>query len=234
MTDQQRIDDYADEVVRRLVASPDERRRRRAELVGHLTDAAEAGELAAALDRLGSPESAARSFAAERTRPLAPTARRFAAVALDNLPLIGVTVALLVVDAVRVLNEGGGFAATFPPIPYVEIGDVCVTAAPLRCGDEAYPGAGPFRAIGVPIALCWSILGLGILESRTGTTPGKRLLRLRVVTEDGLRVTVGSALLRRLSFLLGPLAWLDWVPLLWGDRRRLLDRVSGTKVVSDG
>lgn len=234
MTEQQQIDEYADEFARHLVAPPDERRQRRAELVGHLADAAEAGELAAALDRLGSPESAAKSFAGERTRPLALPGRRFAAAAVDNLPLIGVTIALLVLDVTRASTTGGGFAASFPPTPYLEIGDACVTVAPLDCGTEAYPGAGLFRAIGVPAALLWSILGLGVLESRTGTTPGKRMLRLRVVTEDGLRISTGTALLRRLSFLLGPLAWLDWIPLLWGDRRRLLDRLTGSKVVSDG
>ena len=38
--------------------------------------------------------------------------------------------------------------------------------------------------------------------------------------------------MRRLSFLAGPLAWLDWLPILGGDRRRALDRIADTGVVT--
>lgn len=80
-------------------------------------------------------------------------------------------------------------------------------------------------------ALAWSILGLGVLEALTGATPGKRLRGLKVVTQNGLRVPVVTAVVRRLSFLVGPFAWLDWIPVLWGGRGRVLDLVAGTKVV---
>jgi uncharacterized RDD family membrane protein YckC len=233
MTEQQRIDDYADQFARHLVASHAERMRRRAELVGHLSDAAEVGELTEALRRLGRPEVAARSFAPARSRGPAPPARRFAAAAVDNLPLIGVTLALFVGSVARVSHEGGLVAAIFPPILHAEFGGVCVTLAPAGCAGDLYAGAGRLYTVGIPLAVAWSILGLGILESRTGTTPGKWLLRLLVTTEAGLRVRPSVALLRRTSFLAGPLAWLDWAPLLWGERRRLLDRVTRTKVVAD-
>ena len=52
------------------------------------------------------------------------------------------------------------------------------------------------------------------------------LLGLTVVTGTGLRVPLRACLLRRLSLLAGPFAWLDWLPQLWGERRRLLDRAT--------
>lgn len=230
---QRRINEYAAEFTRHLVAPAGERERRRAELVGHLTDAAEAGELTEALDRLGDPEAAAGSFAPEGSVPPAPVRRRFAAAAIDNLPLVVVTVALAIQQAIRLWSHDGTITLMFPPVLSFQSDDVCVTVAPLSCARELYPDAGSLYRIGVPLALAWSILGLGILDWRTGRTPGKRLLRLVVVSDTGLRIRPGKALLRRVSFLAGPFAWLDWIPLLWGDRRRLLDRVTATKVVSD-
>jgi uncharacterized RDD family membrane protein YckC len=231
MTEQERIDEYADQVARHLVASPAERMRRRAELVGHLSDAAEAGELTETLQRLGGPEAAARSLAPTR-RP-APPVRRFAAAVIDNLPLIAVTAALFIGSIARMSSAGGTVAMYFPPTLSLDFGAVCVMLAPGDCGAGPYAGAGALYAVGLPLALAWSILVLGLVENRTGTTPGKRLLRLRVATEAGLRMRPGVALLRRTSFLLGPFAWLDWVPLLWGNRRRLLELATGTKVVAD-
>ncbi|MFB4290866.1 RDD family protein [Nonomuraea sp. ATR24] len=226
----QTIDDYTGRVVRRLPAS--ERDRAKAELDAHLSDAAEAGELAEALTRLGPPEEAAASFAGSGAAPPSPVNRRFAAVAVDNLPLAGVTIALLAQGIARVTQEGVGFALAFPPFVSVKIGDACVSIAPVQCASNAYADAGALYSVGVPLALAWSILALGLLEAWTGTTPGKRLMRLRVVTETGLRVHPVTAIVRRLSLLLGPFAWVDWAPVAWGDRRRLLDRLTETKVVS--
>jgi hypothetical protein len=47
-----------------------------------------------------------------------------------------------------------------------------------------------------------------------------------------LKLRPSAALLRRTSLLAGPLAWVDWMPLLWGDRRRLLDLAVGGRVTS--
>jgi uncharacterized RDD family membrane protein YckC len=63
-------------------------------------------------------------------------------------------------------------------------------------------------------------------------TPGKWLLGLTVVTGTGLRVPPVTCVVRRLSLLAGPSAWLGWLPQLWGDRRRLPDRLTRTKVVA--
>ncbi|WP_049567163.1 RDD family protein [Nonomuraea sp. SBT364] len=226
----QTIDDYTERVVRQLPA-PD-RDRAKAELGDHLSEAAEAGELDEALSRLGPPEEAAASFAGLRPAPPGPMDRRIVAVVIDNLPLVGVTIALLVQGVARVAEEGVGFSLAFPPFVSVKIGDACVSIAPLQCAADAYAGAGLLYSLGVPLALLWSIVVLGLLEAWTGATPGKRVMKLLVVTETGLRIHPVTGIVRRLSPLLGPFAWLDWVPVAWGDRRRLLDRLTETKVVS--
>lgn len=207
--DRQAIEDYAQAFERCLVGPAQEKTLSRAELVAHLYDAVEAGELAEALQRLGSPRSAAALFTRARTAPLASMSRRLRAALIDLLPLIGVTIAL----TVRQAGIGSRILVAFPPHVY-------------------QPGGGILYAVGVPLALVWSILVLGILESRTGSTPGKWLLGLTVVTEAGLRVPLVTCVARRLSLLAGPFAWLDWLPQLWGERRRFLDRLARTKVVA--
>ncbi|NRQ31906.1 hypothetical protein HII36_08645 [Nonomuraea sp. NN258] len=228
--DQEIIDDYTERVGRHLTGPA--RDKAKAELGAHLSDAAEAGELGHALSRLGTPREAAASFAELRSAPPAPMNARLAAVVIDNLPLVGVTLTLLV-QAIRQFPDlGNGFALSFPPLVYVKIGDGCMSVGPSAiCESGVYDYAGLLYSIGVPLAMLWSIVGLGLIESLTGTTPGKRLLKLCVVTESGLRPHPAAGLGRRLSLLVGPVAWLDWLPVLWGDRRRLLDLLIGTKVV---
>jgi uncharacterized RDD family membrane protein YckC len=200
------------------------------ELVEHLSDAAEAGELAEALERLGAPEAAAASFARERSLPLAPMDDRLLAAAIDNLPLIAVTITLVIQDVMQGLDS---ISAMFPPFVYITIGGACISPVPVvvigQC--DVYNG-GLLYALGIPLALLWSIVGLGILESHTSTTPGKHLMGLRVVSEAGTRIRARAGVMRRLSFLAGPLAWVDWIPVLWGERRRVLDRLAATKVVA--
>lgn len=222
--DQQIVQEYARRVEDRLVGPAQEKASATAELVEHLTDAADAGELAEALGRLGSPEAAAGSFAP--ARPAASFGRRVAAALIDNLPLLGVTVALLARDLAR----GGQAFAAFPPYIHLRLGEAVCIGPPVGWDCGAYDDAGLLASLGIPVALAWSILGLGILESRTGATPGKRLLGLWVVTEAGLRISALAGVVRRTSFLLGPLAWLDWLPFLADRRRRVLDYVAGTKV----
>jgi uncharacterized RDD family membrane protein YckC len=223
--DQQVIAEYARRFQDHLVGPAQQKAAARAELVEHLTDAADAGELAQALGRLGSPEAAAGAFAP--ARPPASFGRRVAAAVIDNLPLLAVTVALLARDLAR----GGDTFAAFPPYLYLRVGEAVCIGPPVGSGCGAYDGAGLLYSLGIPVALAWSILALGVLESRTGATPGKRLLGLWVVTEAGLRISALAGVVRRTSFLVGPLAWLDWLPFLANRRRRVLDYVARTKVV---
>ncbi|MEV4567155.1 RDD family protein [Nonomuraea sp. NPDC049419] len=228
MSDERRtIDDYTDKVARHLIGA--ERDRARAELGDHLSEAAEAGELTEALDRLGPPAEAAAAFAESRTAQPARIDLRFVAVLIDNLPLVAISIALFVQGVLRTIETGAGFTMSFPPATYFRIGEGCVAFTPLNCG--AYDASGLIYSLGFPLALAWSVIGLGLLEARTGTTPGKRLMKLRVVTETGLRIHPLTGIVRRISLLLGPFAWVDWVPAVWGDRRRILDRLTTTKVV---
>jgi uncharacterized RDD family membrane protein YckC len=223
--DDERIEQFAGDVQRRLACRPGEAARRRQELVEHLRDAADAGALDEALTNLGSPEQAAAAFARELEAPDAPFGRRIGAALLDNLPLSALSIAL----AVQGFAAGNGTLLTFPPHVVIQVGDVCASFVPG--GGCEYERGGLLYAIGVPLALTWSILVLGILESRFGGPPAKLLFGLRVVTENGLRIRPAAGIVRRLSFLVGPVAWLDWVPFLAGHRRRLLDYVAATRVV---
>jgi len=224
----QTIDDYTDKVARHLVGA--ERDRARAELGDHLAEAAEAGELSEALERLGTPAEAAASFAELRDTKPARTDIRFIAVLIDNLPLAGISITLFVQGLIRTIEGGGGFTMSFPPVTYFRIGEGCAALSTAGCG--AYDGSGLVYTLGFPLALAWSIIGLGLIEARTGITPGKRLMKLRTVTETGLRIHPITGIVRRLCLLLGPFAWVDWIPAVWGDRRRILDRLTETKVVS--
>lgn len=223
--DDPRIERYADEVVRRLACAPQEAARRRAELVEHLSDAQRSGGLDDTFAGLGTPEQAAAAFARELSAPAPSFAQRVGAALLDNLPLVAVAVAL----AIQGLSRGSQTVLAFPPYVYVEAGGVCVSVVP-GAGCE-YEDPGLLYAIGMPLALAWSIVGLGLLESRFGGTPAKLLFGLRVVGDDGLRIRPGQGVLRRLSFLVGPLAWLDWLPFLAARPRRLLEFLAGTRVV---
>jgi uncharacterized RDD family membrane protein YckC len=230
MTDPIRvIEDYVRQVDAFLSGTREARSLVRAELTGHLAEAAEAGELQLALERLGNPRNAAAEFNRESGLPLARMPERLVAAAIDNLPLLLVTIGLALEPIL------GGVARTtlaFPPLAYIEFSlpsfSGCVALVPVNCGVYE---PGWLYALGLPLALLWSIVGLGIIESRNATTPGKQLLDLRVSDRDGLRITPKAGIVRRLSFLMGPLAWLDWLPVLKGEQRRILEHVAGTRVV---
>jgi uncharacterized RDD family membrane protein YckC len=226
MPSHDRIADYTRAVERLLACPPEQAAQRGRELAEHLHDAAQAGELDQALASLGDPQQAAEAFARERAAPPATFSQRAAAASLDNLPLIAVAIAL----ALQGFFQGTGFTLAFPVHVYLSAGGAC---ASLSFGGCEHYEPGLLYGIGVPAALLWSIAVLGLLEGATGSTPGKRLFGLRVVSERGLRIGVRPALVRRLSFLLGPVAWLDWAPFLSGHPRRLLDFAAATTVVSD-
>lgn len=58
-------------------------------------------------------------------------------------------------------------------------------------------------------------------------------MQIRTVSEGGTAVTLGQALLRRLSLFFGVFAWVDWIPAAAPRRLRMLDRVAHTRVVED-
>ncbi len=117
----------------------------------------------------------------------------------------------------------------FPPFVYAQFGNIYLASLPF--GPFSVYNDDLLYAVGMPLALAWSIIVRGIMASRTGSTPGKRMKGLRVISESGTRVSLSAGIIRRLSFLLGPAAWLDWVPALRGDRQRILDHLAETRVI---
>ena len=197
-----------------LIGSPAEKREWHAELVGHLEEARENNDLEAALGRLGSPREAAAAFRAARPLDAASLVRRWVAQAIDHIPLLVVTAAI----AIHQIMEGGhSFGLGFP------------FGLAISSDDPLWVNLA--RALSV----LWSWAGLAVVESAArGRTPGKALLTLRTVSDDGTTVSLGQALARRWSILLGMLAWLDWGGALFTRRRqRLLDLLAHTLVVSD-
>ncbi len=227
-SNQARIEKFVDEFSDWLVEGVIDRSGACTELREHLRDADQAGDLDDTLARLESPRQAAAALLEGRLPGEATFGDRLLAAAFDNLPLVAVAIALLVQN-ILVRPETVNF--TFPPLVYVQIGNACVAPVPIIIGECGFYNGGLLYALGLPLALLWSIVGLGLFEARTGTTPGKRLFSLRVVSDQGLRIHRRSGLFRRLSFLAGPLAWVDWVPGLWGERQRVFDKLAGTRVV---
>ena len=136
-----------------------------------------------------------------------------------------------------------------------------VQPAPLRARTPAFLcdqavvlllGVGPTVAAGVPLADVVSpgttrrnvfLLLMGIafvyhflLELRTGTTVGKRLFGLRVVSDDGGPLGVSGSFLRNaLRLVDGPGYWSVAVAIILvrGDGKRLGDVVGHTLVVRE-
>lgn len=225
-----RISDYVGQVARHLAGTPQSREQACEELTAHLNEAAQAGELESALARLGDTRKAARDFNLEKQLSLATMGQRLKAAFIDNIPLVAVTIGLAVQPTIEGVRQ---ITLAFPPLVYLEFSlpflSGCVALVPVTCG--VYPD-GWIYSIGLPLALIWSIIGLGVIESRTGTTPGKYLLGLRVTDDDGLLITPRTGIVRRLTFLGGPLAWLDWLPVLKGDQRRIFDHIANTQVIN--
>lgn len=88
-----------------------------------------------------------------------------------------------------------------------------------------------------------NLMGLGVglvyfimMEGLTGTTLGKRLLKLRVVRFDGSPITMRDSVVRNIFRILdGLFLYLIAAVAVWTSDRnqRLGDRVAGTLVVND-
>jgi uncharacterized RDD family membrane protein YckC len=98
------------------------------------------------------------------------------------------------------------------------------------------PGQGMVDALTIAGYAWWGI-GLPLVEWLSGRTPGKALVGLRVVTDDGTAPSLAQVALRRstLFFLMAPFGVVDCAFALRDqERRRAVDVAAGTVVVSDG
>lgn len=82
-------------------------------------------------------------------------------------------------------------------------------------------------------AAAWAIYNLFMLKWLAGATPGKRLMKLRVVSEDGAPLDKRQRLARSaISTVSGSVFFLGYLWALWEPRRRTWhDLMAGTRVV---
>lgn len=193
-----------------------------AEFSEHLREAEEAGELGSTLERLGPPRDAAKAFAAGYDLDPAPLSRRMAAAMIDiAIP------AMVVVSVIVAGNIIGSEQAVQNLMKFGQ--DVA---------QEKEPEWGVFKGIaaaGLVLAMMWWILGLTIMEWRYGRTPGKSVMGLRVVSEEGIALTFGQAVVRRLTLVFsGPLQLIDWGFALFNPQhQRAVEKLAHTLVIED-
>jgi uncharacterized RDD family membrane protein YckC len=206
----------------RWTAGPESRRQAlSAEFAEHLNEADAAGELGSALERLGPPRDAAKAFAAGHTLCPAPLGRRMMAATLDfAIPFL---VVLAVIAA-------GTFLGSDARRDLLEFGrDVAA---------EREPVFGVLQSIAAFLlmaSLLWWMVGLTIVEWRFGRGPGKAILGLRVVTEEGIAPLFGQVVVRRLTLVFsGPLQLIDWAFALFNSRhQRAVEKLAHTMVIQD-
>lgn len=213
---------YVRDVLGHLAVAPAERERIEADVRAHLAEALEQGlPPEAAVARLGpAAELAAGYVAGYLARyPLryAGFWRRLAAFALDLAIMLVVAGVPAVAAAVA-----SGWVPAHP--------EAVVPGAPW---------AGWLLGGGLVVGELLTILSvLGVilfyfplLEGRSGQTPGKRLLGLRVLGEDGLPINYRQAFIRRISFYFEILP-IDALFIPFSPRRqRAFDQVARTVVV---
>jgi uncharacterized RDD family membrane protein YckC len=205
----------------RWTAGPAPRREAlKAELAEHLREAEAAGELGSALTRLGPPRDAAKAFAAGRELKPAPLGRRICAFLID------VAIPLLFAGVVVAIGTAVGSGETAPGFFDENATDArSVVWTALEVGAAMLLG----------LAGLWWFFGLTVVEWRYGRTPGKAVMGLRVVSEDGISLSFGQAVVRRLTLVFsGPLQIIDWVFALFDARRqRGVEKMAHTLVVRD-
>lgn len=198
----------------RWTAGPEERRSAvRAELEEHLRSAEVAGELNEALDRLGSPRKAARAFATGRDLRPAPLPRRIMAALVDV-----VLTSVIFLAGLLVFSELGSGESTVQILSYKTRAEV----------------SGVGFLVGLS-AFAWWVVGLTLCEWRYQRTPGKALMSLRVMSDDGIAPSFWQVVVRRLTLVFsGPLQIIDWVFALFDKRRqRAIEKLARTIVVHD-
>ena len=205
----------------RWVGGNKERKARlRAELEEHLSAAEQAGELEAAMRRLGDPRSAARDFTRGYVTTPSPLLRRFFAAVIDAAVFIALIGSGLATGTWAAADRS---KAIFPE-------DLSFDAG----GGSWYLTS--ISWVGVSLLVLgglWWIVIVPVLEWRTGRTIGKAAVRLRVLAEDGTAPSFAQIVLRRLTLVFsGPLQLFDWAFMFFNAKRqRAFDILAKTMVV---
>jgi uncharacterized RDD family membrane protein YckC len=207
------VENYIHEVLRNIQAPADKKQRIEADLRSHFQAAVEAGEpLPDVMNRMGSPEEVAAAFMGQEAFSYGSFGCRLAAFMIDMLVIFaagGVLALIAVAMANLVPREPAGLG-------YV-VGAFLIL---LVVGSAA-------GAVGM------ILFYFPILEGRFGQTPGKLILRLRVLKENGLPIGYKEAFLRRLSYYFEFLP-VDALFILFNPRRqRAMDIVARTIVIKE-
>ncbi len=203
---------YIESVHANVLASEEDWKTLKEDLRQHFVAGTDDGKtFAQTIQRLGKPEEVAASFMAERKLNYAGLWIRGLAFVIDLCALVATTA----VVAIPVL------AIVLPWMEEIESGRIHSVVAPV---------------IGLPVGLALVGLWLAyfpVAEARFGKTLGKHLLRLRVVQESGIAVTLGKAFIRRLPFYL-KIAVIDALFTPFTEKKqRAFDIVARTVVVHE-
>ena len=202
------IDRYIDDVMRNVFATREDRERLEADLRSHFAAGEAEGRPAREiLDGLGTPAEVATAFNAELEFAYAGFWQRLVAFIGDF-----------------------GLLAVFT-VPVVGLGLVMGVV-----GEE--PGEVGIFWIIVCGLMFLAVMGIWIfyfplLESHSGKTLGKHLMRIRVLRENGAPIGLGQAFVRRLS-LFFEMLWIDALFIPFTDKRqRALDIIAKTVVARE-
>jgi uncharacterized RDD family membrane protein YckC len=218
------IDGYMAAVERHLPRWLDGREAVLSELRSHLEDRVASGEAAdLVVSRMEAPEEYAAALVGDVPLESAPLARRLGAFLVDVV--LGLPVLLVFVFGSLWL--AGALMPTLPPdlaaLWLQSLGDLLAVSAWVLLALLLGLTAGS--------ALVLSLVYFPVAEAVWGTTIGKHLLGLCVVTENGTRVTWGKAIIRRIPFYF-EIFFLDAIFALFTKRRqRAFDHVARTVVV---
>lgn len=203
-------DKYIDDVLRRVVLPAARKESLRLDLREHFVAADEGHEpVAEVIRRLGDPEEVAASFMEGAELDHAGAwPRLFALVADFGLCCLAMAPALVLVLALA--HARAGEADRLSAFLLFVLFVPCVLA-----------GFGVF------------ILYFPIFEHFFGWTPGKKLMKMRVVSEKGAPISLGAAFIRRLPFYF-ELIWLDGIFAIFTEKKqRAFDIVARTLVVNE-
>jgi len=173
---------YVQKVMRLIHASTEERMRIESDLKAHLQEGIQGGEdMLKLVDRMGDPREVAAEFMAQIPLTYSSHWRRLGA---------------FVIDMLLILLFGG-----LSGVLFAVLSNFVVPQHPNTTWEKLWGGALIlFMVITANAAIAMIMAYFPVLEGRFGKTLGKRLLHMRVCTEEGLPVSAGQAILRRLSF----------------------------------
>ncbi len=206
------IDEYVRQVMELIPPASPEYGRIELDLRAHLEETLAAeGSGATAIGRMGTPRAVALGYLADVPQRYAPFLTRVAAFVLDVV--IGIVVVLLALALVG-LNAAA------------MVGVLGADESPGQIGFGVSVLIIMILAISIG-----SIVYFPVLEWRYGQTLGKKLLAIHVVQEDGSRLRLVEAIVRRIPFFL-EFFWIDALVALFTERhQRAFDFVARTVVI---